>query len=102
MRDRFEAIRHLLSEQGSLFVHIDDNELGYLIVLLDEIFGRSNRIGVVTFKQSSASGPKAINPGLVTTNNYLLYYVKNKSAWSPSRVFVPGPRDDRYSNLSRT
>jgi adenine-specific DNA-methyltransferase len=99
MRDRFEAIRHLLSEQGSLFVHIDDNELGYLIVLLDEIFGRSNRIGVVTFKQSSASGPKAINPGLVTTNNYLLYYVKNKSAWSPSRVFVPGPRDDRYSKF---
>lgn len=99
MRDRFEAIRHLLAEQGSLFVHIDDNELGYLIVLLDEIFGRSNRIGVVTFKQSSASGPKAINPGLVTTNNYLLYYVKNKSAWSPSRVFVPGPRDDRYSKF---
>jgi len=99
MRDRFEAIRHLLAEQGSLFVHIDDNELGYLIVLLDEIFGRSNRIGVITFKQSSASGPKAINPGLVTTNNYLLYYVKNKSAWSPNRVFVPGPRDDRYSKF---
>jgi adenine-specific DNA-methyltransferase len=99
MRDRFEAIRRLLSEDGSLFVHIDDNELGYLIVLLDEIFGRLNRIGVVTFKQSSAPGPKAINPGLATTNNYLLYYVKDKSVWSPNRVFVPGPRDDRYSKF---
>lgn len=97
IRDRVEAIRRLMSDDGSLFVHIDDNELGYLIVLLDEIFGRSNRIGVVTFKQSSASGPKAINPGLVTTNNYLLYYAKNKSVLSPNRVFVPGQRDDRYS-----
>jgi adenine-specific DNA-methyltransferase len=99
MRDRFEAIRPLLTDDGSLFVHIDDNELGYLIVLLDEIFGRSNRIGVITFKQSSASGPKSINPGLVTTNNYLLYYVKNKNAWFPNRVFVPGQRDDRYSKF---
>lgn len=99
MRDRIEIVRHLLSEDGSLFVHIDDNELGYLIVLLDEIFGRKNRISIVTFKQSSASGPKAINPGLVTTNNFLLYYAKNKSVWSPNRVFVPGQRDDRYSKF---
>lgn len=99
IRDRANALRRLMSEDGTLFVHIDDNELGYLIVLLDEVFGRPNRIGIVTFKQSSASGPKAINPGLVTTNNYLLYYAKNKSAWSPNRVFVPGPRDDRYSKF---
>jgi adenine-specific DNA-methyltransferase len=99
IRDRAECLRRLLSDDGTLFVHIDDNELGYLIALLDEVFGRANRIGVVTFKQSSASGPKAINPGLVTTNNYLLYYAKNKSSWSPNRVFVPGPRDDRYSKV---
>ncbi|MGL4691655.1 MAG: site-specific DNA-methyltransferase [Stenotrophomonas maltophilia] len=99
IRDRAEALRRLMSDDGTLFVHIDDNELGYLVVLLDEVFGRANRIGIVTFKQSSASGPKAINPGLVTTNNYLLYYAKNKSAWSPNRVFVPGTRDDRYSKF---
>ncbi len=97
IRDRAESLRRLMSDDGTLFVHIDDNELGYLIALLDEVFGRRNRIGVVTFKQSSASGPKAINPGLVTTNNYILYYAKNKDIWSPNRVFVPGPRDDRYS-----
>ena len=99
MRDRLEILRRLMTEDGSLFVHIDDNELGYLVVLLDEVFGRSNRISIVTFKQSSASGPKAINPGLVTTNNFLLYYVKDKSKWSPNRVFVQGQRDDRYSKV---
>ena len=38
MRDRLELLKRLLTEDGSLFVHIDDNELGYLIILLDEIF----------------------------------------------------------------
>jgi adenine-specific DNA-methyltransferase len=97
MRDRLILIRSLLADDGSLFVHIDDNELGYLIVLLDEIFGRPNRIGIVTFTQSAASGPKAVNPGLVTTNSYIIYFAKDRSRWEPSRVFVPGQRDDRYS-----
>ena len=46
-------MRRLMARDATLFVHIDDNELGYLIVLLDEIIGRSNRISIVTFKQSS-------------------------------------------------
>nr|WP_240191835.1 site-specific DNA-methyltransferase [Desulfoprunum benzoelyticum] len=99
LRDRLEIIRRLMSSCATLFVHIDDNELGYLIILLDEIFGRSNRISIVTFKQSSASGPKAINPGLVTTNNYVLYYAKDKKEWSPNRVFVPTSRDARYTKF---
>jgi adenine-specific DNA-methyltransferase len=61
--------------------------------------GGSKRLRIITFKQSSVSGPKTINPGLVTTNNYLLYYVKNKALWRPNRVFVPTRRDDRYSKV---
>jgi adenine-specific DNA-methyltransferase len=99
VRDRLEIVHRLMSSDASLFVHIDDNELGYLIAILDEIFGRPNRINVVTFKQSSASGPKSINPGLVTTNNYILYYAKDKSKWIPNRVFVATSRDDRYSKF---
>ena len=98
MRDRLEILHRLLSRDGSLFIHIDDNELGYLIALVDEIFGRKNRIAVITFKQSAASGPKAINPGLVSTSNFILYYVKDKEHWEPNRVYVPIERDGRYNN----
>jgi adenine-specific DNA-methyltransferase len=97
MRSRIDILHRLLHNSGSLFIHIDDNELGYLIALADEIFGRSNRISIITFKQSAASGPKAINPGIVTTNNFILYYAKDKSAWRPNRVFTATSRDDRYS-----
>jgi len=99
MAHRIRAIHRLLRDDGSLFIHIDDNELAYLIALCDEVFGRRNRINIITFKQSSASGPKAINPGLVTTANYIVFYAKDKLRWSPNRVFQAVPRDDRYSNF---
>ena len=99
MRDRFEIIHRLLAKEGTLAVHIDDNELGYLIVLLDELFGRKNRLYVVTFKQSSATGHKSINPGCVNTTNYVLLYAKDKTAWTPNRVFTGRERNARYGQF---
>ncbi len=99
MRDRLVLLHRLLHPSGSLLIHIDDNELGYLIALTDEVFGRGNRVSVITFKQSSASGPKATNPGLVTTTNFILLYAKERDRWSSNRVFVPAARDERYSKF---
>ena len=99
MRDRLELLRNLLTEAGTLFVHIDDNELGYLIVLLDEIFGRANRVYVVTFRQASPTGHKAINPGCVNTSNFILIYAKKKDCWVPNRIFTGRERDPRYTQF---
>ncbi len=99
MRDRLEILHQLLDREGTMFVHIDDNELGYLIVLLDEVFGRPNRVYTVTFKQGSATGHKSINPGCVNTTNYILIYAKNKAAWKPHRLFTCRERDKRYSQF---
>lgn len=97
MHQRITILHRLLSEEGSIFIHIDDNELAYLMVICDEIFGRENRRAVITFKQSSVSGPKSINPGLVTTANYLIWYSKSRSKWQPNRCFKQIKRDSRYS-----
>jgi adenine-specific DNA-methyltransferase len=99
MRDRFDSLHRLLAEDGTLFVHIDDNELGYLIVMLDEIFGRSNRLYIVTFKQGSATGHKSINPGCVNTTNYIVIYAKQKQAWTPNRIYTGRERDTRYGQF---
>ena len=96
MYPRLEMLHQLLAQDGTIFVHIDDNELGYLITIMDEIFGRKNRVSIVTFKQGSATGHKSINPGLVTTTNFLLIYAKSKSDWKPNRLFTGRERDDRY------
>ena len=99
MRDRLQILHNLLAPEGTLFVHIDDNELGYLIVLLDEVYHRINRLYVISFKQGSATGHKAINPGCVNTTNFLLMYAKNKSEWTPNRVFTDRERDKRYNQF---
>jgi len=100
MYARLKTLKTLLSRDGALFVHIDDNEFCYLIAVLDEIFGRSNRVSIVTFKQASATGHKAINPGVVNTTNFILIYAKHKSEWSPQRVFVSRTeRDKRYGQF---
>lgn len=99
MRKRLQLLHSLLRDDGTLFVHIDDSYLPYLTILLDEIFGRSNRLYLVTFKQGSATGHKAINPGMVTTTNFILVYSKVKADWNPNRIFTDrGSRDKRYGN----
>ena len=51
MRDRLEIIQRLLSENGSLWITIDDNEAHYLKVLCDEVFGRANFITSVVWQK---------------------------------------------------
>ena len=97
MRDRLVILHNLLDETGTLFVHIDDNELAYLMAVADEIFGRPNRVSVITFKQSSVSGPKAINAGFVSTASYIIVYAKRKPVWKSFKVYSATERDDRYS-----
>lgn len=97
MSERLKILNRLLSEDGTLFIHIDDENLGYLQILTDSIFGRKNRLYTITFKQGAATGHKAINPGCVTVTNFILMYAKNKECWKPNKVFTPrADRDNRY------
>lgn len=99
MRSRLQILHTLLKDDGTLFVHIDDQNLPYITLLLDEIFGKQNRLYLITFKQGAATGHKAINPGCVTTTNFILIYSKQKSSWNPHRVYTKRGRDDRYTKF---
>jgi len=99
MRDRLLLLKALLADDGTIFIHIDDNELGYLIALADEVFGRRNRRYTITFKQGSATGHKSINPGCVNTTNFLLIYSKSTDNWLPHRVFTEVGVDRRYNQF---
>lgn len=99
MRNRLVLLHELLRDDGTIFVHIDDAYLPYLTLVMDEIFERRNRLYLITFKQGAATGHKAINPGCVTTTNFILIYSKNKDCWNPNRVFIKRGRDDRYGKF---
>ena len=99
MKNRLEIAKELLADDGSICVLIDHQELGYLTVLMDEIFGKENLKNIVTVKRSSVSGAKVINPGVVNVSDYLLIYSKNKRMWDVNKVFREKERDSRYNKM---
>ncbi|KAF0153570.1 MAG: Adenine specific DNA methylase MOD [Ignavibacteria bacterium] len=88
MYRRVKYLHNLLSADGVFFAEIDDTEGSYLQIILDEIFGRRNRIGTVSIRRSAATGHKAINPGPVNVVDFLHIYSKNKSAWKYNPIYV--------------
>lgn len=87
IRDRLEIIRRLLSEDGSLWITIDDNEAHYLKVLCDEIFGRTCSVGNIAWRSSDAANNDAKT--FSVDHNHILVYSKN-----PGWLTYPLPRTD--------
>jgi adenine-specific DNA-methyltransferase len=81
MRDRLELLRRLLTEDGVLFVSIDDTELAYLTVVLDEIFGRSNFCGQFVWEKKKKPSFLNANMGIIT--EYILAYAKDRPSSPP-------------------
>lgn len=99
MKNRLIQARKLLREDGSIAISIDNYELAYLLVLLDEIFGKENRKNIITVRRASASGAKVINPGVVNVVEYIVIYSKNTNYWKPNRVYAKKKFDSRYNSF---
>lgn len=85
MSDRLKIIKKLLSDDGIIFVQIDDNEQAYLKVLMDEIFGRSNFVNCIAIKMSPSSGVKRRfqNIKFIKNKEFILVYKKNNISIKP-------------------
>lgn len=77
IRERLEVIRALLSNDGSLWICIDDNECHYLKVLCDELFGRVNFLANVVWQSKDTPGNNA--GAIAETHNHILAYRKDSS-----------------------
>ena len=99
MKNRLEISKEILSDNGTIAISIDNYELGYLLVLLDEVFGKENRKNIITVKRASASGAKVINPGVVNLVDYIVLYSKDTKLWKPNRVFMSKGYDTRYNGF---
>ncbi|MDY0101012.1 MAG: site-specific DNA-methyltransferase [Bacilli bacterium] len=86
MKSRLEILRKLLTEDGIFCVQIDNSpndstqqspEFAYLLVLLDEIFGRSNYVASLVWKKKGNPGNTARGIGVITET--IAIYAKNKS-----------------------
>lgn len=96
IRDRIELLHRLLRPDGSIWITIDDTEGHYLKVLLDEVFGRANALGTVTWQKTTSIHNNA--ELFSSATDMLLCYAKDVSQFKMGRV----PRSERnasdYSN----
>ena len=75
MRERLELLRELLSEDGSMWISIDDNEAHYLKVLCDEIFGRKNFVSDVICEKSDS--PRMDAKTFSSRHDHVLVFARN-------------------------
>ncbi len=77
MRDRLYILHRLLSDDGLFWIQLDDNEVHYCKVILDEIFGRQNFVSHITYERSGAAG-LGLGGFVVSTGESILLYKKNR------------------------
>ena len=82
MRDRLEIIKRLLSDDGSLWITIDDNEAHYLKVLCDEVFGRGNFVANGVWEKRTSRENRRV---FSFNHDHLLIYSKNKASFEKNR-----------------
>ncbi|GAA3707628.1 hypothetical protein GCM10022204_26970 [Microlunatus aurantiacus] len=101
MAPRLVAIWNLMADSGVIFISINDVELGRLMMLADEIFDETNRIGVIAWKGSSDNNPSRI----VIEHEYVVCYAKNikkvPQRWRTPEDEVKEALLEQYDELSK-
>lgn len=96
MRNRIELFAALLSEDGSCWIQLDDNEAHYCRVMMDEIFGRANFIADVIWNKSYAVRSNA--SFFSTAHEHILVFAKNREKLKLNKFGRTGRQEARYSN----
>ena len=96
MRDRLEIIRNLLSEDGSLWITIDDHEAHYLKVLCDEVFGRANFIASAIWRKNYS--PKSSARHLSVDHDYIFIYARASECWTRNLMPRTEKQNQAYKN----
>lgn len=98
LRDRLSLAKVLLADSGSVFVQISDENLHRVRMLLDEIFGYENFVGVIAFLTTTGRGAKYLD----NVYDYLLWYGKDEKKLKYHQLYslrTQDMMDERYVHL---
>ena len=99
LRDRLLLAREMLTESGSCFVQISDENLHHVRELMDEVLGSDNFIGVISFTKASAQSSIFLS----SASDYLIWYAREKSTMKYRNIFldkIPGQSGaTNYTNI---
>jgi adenine-specific DNA-methyltransferase len=74
-----EGTHPLMAADGALFLQIGDRELGQALETGDRVFGRKNRVSLITVVRSAATGHKAQNTGPVNVSDFIVMYARERA-----------------------
>jgi len=86
MQPRLAVAHSLLREDGAIVVHIDEHELARLTLLLDDTFGRENRLGTIVWDKKN---PKGDANAIAVQHESIVCYAKNRTAFHPLEQSKP-------------
>ena len=89
-------MKELLTEDGSIWISIDDDEQAYLKVLCDEIFGRQNFVANVIWEKKYTVANDA--KWLSDNHDFIIVYALNKEEWHPNRLPRTEEMNRAYKN----
>ena len=97
LRDRLAVARDLLTESGSVFVQIGEENVHRVRAVMDEVFGESNYVSTITIRKTTSEGAKLIG----STTDFVLWYGKNRSTAKFRPIFQPRSdvAESRYSSV---
>ena len=81
---------NLLTEDGSIWVSIDDNEAHYLKVVMDEVFGRSNFVANVIWEKSDS--PKMDSQIFSSRHDHVIMFARSINSFSVNRILGEVPK----------
>ena len=97
LRDRLVLAKELLTQSGSVFVQISDENVHLVRNLLDEVFGSENYVGQIIYTKTSGATSKTIS----SVADYILWYARNFSEIKLRKLFVERNFDENSSDYSR-
>jgi adenine-specific DNA-methyltransferase len=99
LRDRLVTARELLTETGSVFVQIGDENVHLVRCVMDEVFGADNFVSLITFSKTTGATVVML-PG---TSDYIVWYAKKKESAKYRRLFstkaIGGEGSEKYDQV---
>ena len=96
LRDRLIAAKELLTDSGSIFVQISDENIHRVRCIMDETFGNENFVSLIAYRTTTGMSQKNAP---VRVNDFLIWYAKDKETMKFRRLFMESEIDTR--NFSR-
>lgn len=93
MKNRLEISKELLSEDGTIYVQLDYNEVHYFKVLMDEIFGRDNFQREIIWDMTVLSGYKTLAKNWIRGHDSILFYSKNPKKFKFNKLMQPHTKE---------